>query len=618
MPKKKQALEKKYIPSKEAQLILGILFLGTALKMNWLLNRVTGNYRWYVNAFRTFNLALLLTGLGGLILSVRGGRYILSFLSVVLSFSFLTILYHYRYFGSIATFFDIKRLEMIPSVKGAVLYHVAGPWDILFFLDPLILVIIALIKSVREKRAYPLKRWFFASILIASLLLQVAQCIAFDIVYNKDFKTVKAVGNASFINCYGIGVFFLYDIYHTYKLKKASKTIVLKRPENPDFNNNVTSHPPGKFSGANVILLQVESLDHSILFHSHNETEITPNLNRLAEKNILFERYFAQHNTGTVDTDYSVLTSEYAPERRTPFTSCNMEKFPSLPDELSRNGYHTVAMHANRGTFYNRRRAFRELGFTNSFFAEDFPAPPEGEWTIDDLTFLKHAANNLEKCPMPFFAYLITITSHTPYNFYPEEHEREEFLDAEPSLVRNYYQSIHYVDNAIGEFLELLESHNLRENTIIFIFGEQCSILHEWSYSGYEYITDPIEKHPEMPEHVPMILIPPEPIKMKSQRYSYPGDVAPTVMELLGIESDTQKWTGISLFSSADSPIIDQGNRINFLRYGNIYTLRFPECALWKKTIWSDPDAAMPDQEYLRYIRDLVNYSNKIILKHAR
>lgn len=611
--------KRSWLPSPGNIIVLLILFFGIAVKMNYLLNRVTGNYRLYVNLFRTFNLGLLLIGFGGLVLNFRFGRLLLAFFSLVISLFFFTFVFHFRYFGTIASWTDLGRADTLPPVISSVFKQIAKPTDLLFLLDGVILFIVGFISLFVKYRPRRIRRMAYVSVLILAVLFQTAQSLAFNFRSRQSFAHVKLVGNSSFINCYGVTFYTVYDIYHHYSILKRSATIELRKPNPPPSHMEIGYPVFRSYKNANVILLQVESLDSAVLFKSHNGLEITPNINRLALQNTWYDRYFAQHNTGTVDADYSLITSFYAGEHYTAFTFCDLSDSPSLPRTLRNYGYYTSAMHANRATFYDRNRAFRELGFEDFFSQKDYPPPPEGDWALDDYAFLELSAKRILTFRKPFFTYLITISTHTPFDFHPREKNPPEFSDIEPAIVKNYFCGMHFVDAAVGRFMEILEQSDLMDNTIMVILGDHTSKLNAANYSAVDYIEGGVKNIGEYPEHVPLVFIYPDPKPERISKPCYPGDVPPTIMNIVSVtEIDTTEWMGHSLFSNVSSPIINQGREVIFLKEGYLFRGRPENIRIWKKTSWGGSDPPVLPREYIDYIFRLVSYSNDTLLKNYR
>jgi phosphoglycerol transferase MdoB-like AlkP superfamily enzyme len=600
-------------------MVLLILFLGMTVKMNYLLNRVTGNYRLYVNVFRTVNLGLLLLGFGGIVLSFRFGRLFLAFFSLVISFFFFAFVFYFRYFGAITSWTDLGRADTLPPVISSVFKQIAKPMDLLFLLDVLFLFLVGFISLFVKYRPRRIRRFVYASLLILALLFQTAQSLAFNFRSRQSFEHVKLVGNSSFINCHGFTFYAFYDIYHHYNILRRSASIELRKPAPPPSHMETGRPAFRSYKNANVILLQVEALDSAVLFKSHNGLEITPNINRLALQNTLYDRYFAQHNTGTVDADYSLITSFYAGEHYTAFTFCDLSDFPSLPRTLKYYGYYTSAMHVNRATFYDRNRAFLELGFEDFFSQKDYPPPPDGDWALDDYAFLELSAKRILSFRKPFFTYLITISTHTPFDFHPREKDPPEFADIEPAIVKNYFCGMRFADSAVGRFMEILRQSDLMDNTIIVILGDHTSKLNEPGYSAMDYIEGSIDNIGEYPEHVPLVFIYPDPKSERISKPCYPGDVPPTIMEIVSVtEPPATEWMGHSLFSQVASPIINQGREVIFLEEGYLFRGRPENIRIWKKTVWGGSDPPNLSPEYIDYIFRLVSYSNDILLKNYR
>ncbi len=610
---------RRWSPSGGDLIFLAILFLGTATKMNYVLNRITGNYRLYVNIFRTLNLALLIFGFGSLILNLRAGRFILTIISVCITAGFFTFLFYLRYFGTIVSYGDVSRAGNLPPVIGAVFRQLARPADLLFLLYPLVLLALAIRGVWLKLSPRRVRRWIYAAAGILAIFFQTGQILAFNVVFHKNFAIVKGVGNSSFINCYGVTFYGIYDVYHHYRILQQRATLNPKRPQYGYAKADSNYPIPHLLKGANVILLQVESLDNAILFRSHNGVEVTPHLNNLARENIYYERYFAQHNTGTVDADYALITSNYAGSHYTAFTFCDMSRFTSLPRVLKKHGYFTSAMHANRATFYNRLAAFKTLGFDVFYSQKDYPPPQKGEWALDDFTFLKDSAKRIIEQKQPFFTYLITITSHTPFDFPTREKSPPAFDDIQPTIGRDYIRSIHFVDSAIGNFLEILRKANTLNNTIVVIVGDHTSKLHHPPiYSALNYITESVSAISEYPEHIPLIIIYPEKNSARVSKYCYPGDVPPTIMDLLGFHNDPTPWMGHSLYSQEVSPIFIRGRDIIFLKDGYLFRGGARGFTMWKKTKWASPAPPTLTKAYSDYVLALAEYSDNILFKNYK
>ncbi len=614
-----------FLPAPAELFLIVALFIGCSFRMNYILQRVAGNYRLYVNVFRTLNLALLLAGLGGLVAGTRVwradlGRLVLLTVSILNSFVFFGIVYYFRYFGTIVSYSDLGHAQVVRPVIDAALGQIAQPSDLLFLGDTAVLSLGFLAGLFRNRTRRPLKRWLYAAVFVAALGLQAAQILAFNIVFQKTFTIVKRVGNSSMINCYGLTFYLAHDVWHHHDIISRRDTLEVVRPALPLTSGEEQNFAgvPETFPGANVIIVQVESLDNAILFKTIAGLETTPHLNRLASENIYAERYFAQHNTGTVDADYSILTSNYAGSHFTPFTFCDMSRFTSLPAELKKRGYYISAMHANRSTFYSRNTAFRDLGFDDFYSRKDFTPPVQGQWALDDLTFLEESAARIVEQPRPFFTFVITITSHTPFDMYPGDTAPWEYNAITPVIARNYLCSIRFLDNALGRFFSILEQNDVLKDTIVIIAGDHTSKIHEGIYSCLDYVTGHASEVSEYLEHVPLIIVTPRENKNRITKYTFAGDVPPTVMDILGFHDDNTLWLGNSVFSGIGSPVFRQARDVVFIKEGYLFRGKDRHFHPWQKTVWSTDGPPYLSEQYMDYLAELVRYSNDLILKNYR
>ena len=69
-----------------------------------------------------------------------------------------------------------------------------------------------------------------------------------------------------------------------------------------------------------------------------------------------------------------------------------------------------------------------------------------------------------------FFASALTITNHHPFEV-PAEYK----LGLGTQDLHNYYNSVHYMDSKLGEFLSLAEKEPWFENTLIIITADTSS-----------------------------------------------------------------------------------------------------------------------------------------------
>ncbi|GAA5521559.1 sulfatase [Aliifodinibius salicampi] len=243
-----------------------------------------------------------------------------------------------------------------------------------------------------------------------------------------------------------------------------------------------------------------------------NEVIQTPNIDRLAERGLLFDKAFlttAQCSPSRI----SILTGLYphatgAEDLHMPLP----EGSRILPDYLSESGFYTGHM---KKTHYGP--------YANAQF----------DWYSEQLSeaFPKFLDARKEA---PFFLWVGFSDPHRPYGDAPKVHDPEEikvppYLTDTPETradLANYYDEISRMDGQIGRFTEELEKHNELKNTLVIFLSDNGAPFPRAKGTVYdEGVRTPLIFH--WPDH----------IKDGSR---YEGltsviDLAPTLLELTGI-----------------------------------------------------------------------------------
>lgn len=288
--------------------------------------------------------------------------------------------------------------------------------------------------------------------------------------------------------------------------------------------------------GDNLIYVQVESLETAVIGQKIGNQEITPNLNALAAQSLYFDNYYTQVGPGnTADAEFVTLNSLYPLTNTVAFIDFANNTYSALPALLFQHGYHTYALHGDVADFWNRENIYPQLGYQVQISQDDFTAHETGFPTLDDDDFLSESAQMMAGFKQPFMATVITLSSHTPF-IIPAQYQTLQFPTDSTLTQRqkDYLQSVHYTDAALGAFIADLKSEGLYNNSVIAIFGDHGSS------TG---ISTALGSTPSTPaaldnSQVPLILLNPKLNATLSGPTSTPGshlDLYPTVANLLGI-----------------------------------------------------------------------------------
>jgi lipoteichoic acid synthase len=288
--------------------------------------------------------------------------------------------------------------------------------------------------------------------------------------------------------------------------------------------------------GDNLIYIQVESLETAVIGQEIGGQEITPNLNALAAQGLYFDNYYTQVGPGnTADAEFVTLNSLYPLTNTVAFIDYANNTYSALPALLVQNGYHTYALHGDVADFWNRENIYPALGYQTQISQNDFVAHETGFPTLDDDDFLSESAQKMTSFQQPFMTTVITLSSHTPF-IIPAQYQTLQFPATSTLSERqkNYLESVHYADAALGVFIADLKAEGLYNNSVIAIFGDHGSSTD---------ISTALGSTPNTPaaldnSQVPLILLNPKLNATLSGATSTPGshlDLYPTVANLLGI-----------------------------------------------------------------------------------
>ncbi len=348
----------------------------------------------------------------------------------------------------------------------------------------------------------------------------------------------------------------------------------------PEQKNN----QPAEMGDQNVILVVMESLRAYDTSLFGNEHSLTPNLDDIAAQSLSASTFYS---TGrhTIKSEQAILCSALDSTGGAPYsTARGAFKGECLPRILSKHGYETYWFHGNTKTFYNRTAFHPSIGFEHLYGKEEFVRDGYDEqrdvgWGVPDTVLFEQALEKLKKVKQPFFAEILTLTNHYPFNWNYPELNNTRYPDNEDDdthateFKKNHKKGIRYADYAIGQFWSLFKSSKLANNTILLITADH-------GISGYfGRPRSAFEKH-EILFRVPLIVAHPS---VKPASVSEPLshlDIAPTILSLLEIESPVsfmgRPFLGIDA-TMATRPIFTMDLAHFGFRYGTMYCLPFED-----------------------------------------
>lgn len=306
----------------------------------------------------------------------------------------------------------------------------------------------------------------------------------------------------------------------------------------------------------NLILIQVESLQTFVIDAEYNGQVITPNLNALINRDtIYYDRFYTNIGKGnTADAEFTALNSLYPVIDRESYTLYQDNTFNGLPWLLRDNGYNATVIHGYKGEFWNREAAYPAQGFEEFYSMEDMDTSDIIGLGVSDKSMFTQAVSIMEQRKQPFFNFIITLTSHHPFNI--DEAQASLKLKEEDIGTKfgSYLQSMRYVDEALGEFINELKQAGLYDNTIIALYGDHHGLNLNMDDNGdkMEEFLGKTYDYDEM-LRVPLLIHIPE--SGVTETISTTGgqiDFLPTILNIMGIEINQPYVLGQDISNATD------------------------------------------------------------------
>lgn len=411
-------------------------------------------------------------------------------------------------------------------------------WDVLLFADLLVLGAMALAARVRGRRLHrprhpqsvqQVRRWWLTRVR-AVVLVVVCSFLAL------------AVQVAAQTSDPGLRVASLSPLgTHVYEgyAELADTNAVLTGAErervrtwfagNARYHQAAAEHQDlvGLLEGRDLYMVQFESLEQVVIEASPRGQEVTPTINGWLDESLVFDHVRAQVRDGSSsDGELLMLGGLYPIQSGAAFMRFpDNDGYTSLPRLLTDEGYHPIALHNDTETFWNRDRVYPRLGFERYIGQEHFDSGSPLGLGLADTDLFEQALREVDTLAAPRFMYLITTTSHLPWEL-PEELQELDLPGEDATS--NYLQTVHYTDAALGAFADGLEERGLLGQSAIIVVGD-----HE---GPHRYAPEDERWMDGNAGRVPFIVYVPG---ADGRRISINGgqvDVLPTLAQLLGID----------------------------------------------------------------------------------
>lgn len=323
-------------------------------------------------------------------------------------------------------------------------------------------------------------------------------------------------------------------------------------------NSTNTYNLSGAAQGKNLIMIQVEALQDFTINSKINGQEITPNLNKWATRSVYFNNMYYQIAAGgTSDAEFMTNNSLYPAPSGSAYFLYSSNEFNSMPKNFKASGYDTAAFHGYRETFWNRNVIYKQFGFNNYYNENDYNIDDNVGLGLSDKSFFNQSIDKLKSLNSPYYAFLITLSSHFPYDD-PSKYGDFNVGAYEGSLLGDYLKAIHYTDVQLGMFLDKLDSEGILKDSVVVLYGDHYAIPrnHEKELSQFLNKTSPMSdiEWAKLQKIPMMIHLPDESIKGVNSINAGQMDIYPTICNLFNLPS--KNLMGKDLFNSEQKNVV--------------------------------------------------------------
>ena len=465
-------------------------------------------------------VVIIIGSLGYLVKPKHRFTYYMIFNIILTAICIINSVY-YTYYTSFASLSMLSLTQYVGEVGDAVTENVIQLKDFIFLLSPIILCVVnhklkkqnyfkkIEIKSERKKRC--------VGTLVTGAC--VAGIFALTLTPTDISRLVKQWNKEYIVQCFGIYVYQGNDIISTiqptinsmFGYDKAYKAFVEYFEDSEETKTNEYTNI---FEGKNVLVIHAESMQTNAIGLEFNGREVTPTLNKLSSEGMYFSNFYSQVSVGTSsDAELTFNTSLMPTKSGTAFVSYSDRTYTSIPSLLKEKGYYTFSMHANNADFWNRRVMHNSLGYDKFYSKADYEITDENiiGLGLSDKEFFSQSIEKLKTIDSEnenWYGVMIMLSNHTPFSdtdkygefdvdiketITNEDGTTEEISHPylEGTKLGNYYKSIHYADEALGELINGLDEAGLLENTVLVIYGDHDARLAKKDYNlQYNYDTE--------------------------------------------------------------------------------------------------------------------------------
>ncbi len=315
-----------------------------------------------------------------------------------------------------------------------------------------------------------------------------------------------------------------------------------------------------KFKGKNLIIIQLEGIDSWLL----NKND-TPTLYKMMNEGVNFTNHFSFYNGGgsTFNSEFAVNTGYVTPLSYTQNAySFSKNEFPdTLAKKFKDEGYSVNAFHMNTGEFYSRTINYKTWGYDNYYGLIDRIKYDDDSYELDRELILKEEFSDLMfPEDTNFVDYIITYTSHTPFNntkeackvLYDLDNEGKDVEFTQMSEEECARRQVRETDYMIELLLEKMKEKNVLDNTAIVVFTDH----YLYTLTDQSIIAKYKDVETNMINKTPWFIWSKGLKKASVKQVTSQLNILPTILNLYGISYNKNRYIGGDALGNKYSGIV--------------------------------------------------------------
>lgn len=260
-----------------------------------------------------------------------------------------------------------------------------------------------------------------------------------------------------------------FQFYPEINQSKAEK-VFLSQFVSPALKRNIVSAEPELKK--NVVLISIESLSADFLAHYGNTQKITPFLDSLADKSLMFTNLYATGNRTVRGLEALTLCIPPTAGESIIKRENNKNKF-TTGSVFKSKGYDVKFLYGGYSYFDNMKDFYEGNGYEivdrDNFKPEEISFA--NVWGVADEDMAKKAIQTMNaeaKSGKPFFNHWMTVSNHRPFT-YPNGK-----IDI-PGDAKSREGGVKYTDYSLRKFFEMAKKQDWYSNTVFVIIADHCA-----------------------------------------------------------------------------------------------------------------------------------------------